>query len=112
MIENINENGLTPNEENEIIAKLKQKIVEMHNPNLDENNEQKIVLFAELFRLCLTNEGERLLRWRIASIERLRNMILKRINEYAVLNVARVNEEYMAAATNLQDLLEEISNNA
>ncbi len=107
-----NENGLTPKQQDEIFAKLKQKIDELHNPNLNHKNEQKIVLLAQLFRLCLTNEGELLLRWKNVAAERLRNMFLKRINEFAVINVARVNEEYIDASTKLQEFLEDIKNNA
>ena len=112
MIAIINENGLTRKEQDDILAKLKQKIDEMHNPNLNNANAEKIVLLADLFRLCLTREGELLLRWKNAAADRLRKMFLKRMHEFALLNVAQTNAEYMAAATQFEALLEDIANTA
>ena len=107
-----NENGMTRKEQDDILAKLKQKIDEMHNPNLNNANARKIVLLTDLYRLCLTREGELLLRWKNAAADRLRKMFLKRMHEFALLNVAQTNEEYMAAATQLEALLEDIANTA
>ena len=92
----------------DIQAKITQKLNEALNPNLDDQNERRIALCAELFGLFLTPEGKWFLSQEMAAIKRFRKAILAKIAEFAPLCVARVNEDYMAAADALKEFVEEM----
>lgn len=105
MIENV---VFSEAEQADIQSKLTQKLNEALNPNLDYQNEKRIALCAELFGLFLTREGKLYLRLSKPAMERLRRRILEKIAEFAPLNEARVNMDYMAAAEALKEVIEEI----
>jgi hypothetical protein len=92
--------------EAEIHGKIVQKLGEALNPNLDNQNAKRIALCAELYRLFLTQAGREYVRWPGPAMERLQLKILEKIEEFAPLNVARVNADYMEAAEALKVLLE------
>jgi len=90
----------------DIHEKLMQKLGEAVNPNLDNQHKKRIALCAELYRLFLTEAGQEYIKWQVPSMERLRVRILKKIEEFAQLNVARVNADYMEAAEELKIIIE------
>jgi hypothetical protein len=92
--------------EAEIHGKIVQKLGEALNPNLDNQQEKRIALCAELFQLFLSPAGQEYVRWPGPAMERLHLKILEKIEEFAPLNVARVNAEYMEAAEALKVMLE------
>ena len=90
----------------EIYEIIAQKLKEPLNPNLDNQNPKRIVLCTELFQLFLSEAGRELMQWKSPGMERLQLKILEKIEEFAPLNVARVNAEYMEAAEALKVMLE------
>ena len=92
----------------DIHKKLMQKLGEALNPNLDNQNAKRIALCAELYRLFLTRAGKEYIKWQVPAMERLRVKILAKIEEFAPLNVARVNAEYMEAAEEMKIIIENV----
>lgn len=92
----------------DIHEKLMQKLGEALNPNLDNKYEKRIALCAELYRLFLTRAGKEYIKWQVPAMERLRVKILAKIEEFAPLNVARVNADYMEAAEELKIIIENV----
>ena len=90
----------------EIYEIIAQKLKEALNPNLDNQNAKRIALCAELFQLFLSEAGREYVRWPGPAMERLQLKILEKIEEFAPLNVARVNAEYMEAAEALKLMIE------
>jgi hypothetical protein len=99
-------------EQLEFIGRLYQKVQEMHNPNIADNSERKIALCAEFFEMCLTPAGQELLWEASPAKERFQNKLLEKLSEFAELEVAQRNAQYMAAAETLKVLLTEIKENA
>lgn len=96
----------------EFIGRLNQKVQEIHNPNIAEQYERKIALCAEFFEMCLTPAGQELLWEASPAMERFQNKLLEKLSEFAELEVAQRNAQYMAAAETLKVLLTEIKHNA
>ena len=92
----------------DIQARITQKLNEALNPNLNYQSERRIALCAELFGLFLTPEGKCFLSQEMAAMNRFRRGILVKIAEFAPLDVAHMNMDYMAAADALKALIEEI----
>ena len=95
-------------EHEDILGKITQKLGEALNPNLDNQHERRIALCAELYRLFLTRAGKKFIVRPVPVLERMRVKILENIEEFAPLNVARVNKDYMEAAEALKVMLENI----
>ena len=89
-----------------IQEKIAQKLGEALNPNLDNQNAKRIALCAELYRLFLTQAGQEFIRQPLPVMERFKLKILEKIEEFAPLNVARVNAEYMEASEALKLMIE------
>jgi hypothetical protein len=88
-------------DEVDIPAKLRQKLGEIVNKNLDRKNEKRVALLAEFYELCVTQGGQVFLRERAD----WRQRIWQKLVEFEPVQAARANAEYVAAAERLKNVI-------
>lgn len=96
-------------EEHEAVcAELEQKVKELKNPNIAENNARKIEIWTRVYEIYLSRQGRLFLEDGREGIVRHRWMLMDKIAEFAYADGVENNAEYLEKAGMLKEVLEGI----
>ena len=92
----------------EVCAELEQKVKELKNPNIAENNARKIEIWTRVYEIYLSRQGRLFLEDGREGIARHRWMLMDKIAEFACADEVENNAAYLEKAGMLKEVLEGI----
>jgi hypothetical protein len=92
----------------EVCEELEQKVKELKNPNIAENNARKIEIWTGVYEIYLSGRGRLFLEDERERIVRHRWMLKDKIAELACADGVENNAAYLEKAGKLKEVLEGI----